>query len=181
MLLGGAVAAAATLVLGLVVLPWLRQWEVRRDAIRTAGQRVERYESLLARERVLRADVARRRGALRARGLVTGSTSAVAASNVQALLQEYARSASATLDRVDVVGDARVGDDGLATVPVQLTAHGDIHGLAGLLDRVERGGTLLLVDELTVGKGTTRPDGVEVLTFTVRLRAVWAAPVESGA
>lgn len=176
---GGAAAAAVLLVLGLGVLPSLRQWEARRDEIHGNRERIRRYESLVKGEAALQAEVARRRAGLAARGLVTGSTPAVAASNVQALLQEYARAAEVTLDRVDVVGEGKVGDDGLAAVPVQLTAHGDIHGLVALLDRIESGGRLLLVDELAVAAGVARPGGVETLSFTLRLRAVWGAPVGS--
>ena len=85
-----------------------------------------------------------------------------------------------TLDRVDVVGEAKVSDDGLAGVPVQLAAHGDIHGLVALLQRIDGGDKLLLVDELTVARGLTRADSVDVLSFTLRLRGTWAAPEGSG-
>lgn len=178
MLAAGATTSALLVVAALLVLPAARHWAERREEVHANRERARRYEQLVASERALGARVAARRRELAALGVAEGVTPAVAASNIQSLLQSYVRASGATLDRVDVVGEAKVDDGGVAGIPVQLTAHGDIHGLVALLRQIEEGGKLLLVDELTISKGTVRDDGVEPLTFSLRLRAVWASPAE---
>lgn len=180
MLAGGAIAAGVVVFLALVLIPFARRWDDRREAIEANRDRVQRYAALLRGEKGLRLEVAARRRSPLAGRLLSGMTPAVAASNLQSLLQEYARSSGITPDRVDVVGEAKVSDEGLAGVPVQLTAHGDIHGLVALLQRIDGGEKLLLVDELTVARGVTRADSVDVLSFTLRLRGAWAAPAGGG-
>lgn len=179
MLAAGAGAAVVIVVVALVAIPAARRWGERRDEVYANRERVRRYERLVASEHTLGTRLAQRRSELAALGVAEGVTPAVAASNVQSLLQNYVRASGATLDRVDVVGEAKVGDDGVAGIPVQLTAHGDIHGLVSLLRQIEEGGELLLVDELTISKGAIREDAVEPLSFTLRLRAVWAPPAEA--
>ena len=179
-LAAGAIASVAIVVFTLGVVPFARQWEERRASIAMAADRAQRFESLMREEPRLRQDVAQRRRLARTGPLFEGVTPPVAASNVQSLLQQYARESGVKLERVDVVGEPRPSDDGLAAIPVQLAAQGDIHGLVALLDRIQRGEKLLLVDDITIGAGATRPDSVQVLIFTLRMRGVWAPPVERG-
>ena len=179
-LAAGAVAAGAILLLGIGVLPALRRWNDHRESIAITGERVRRLEALLAREAELKRALESERRAERGGRLLAGITPAVAASNVQALVQRYAVESGVQLERVDVVGDPQPEEGGLSTIPVQMSGQGDIHGLVALLERVQYGEKLLIVDDLTVGSGATRPDGVRVLTFAVRMRGAWAAPAESG-
>ena len=179
-LAGGALASVAIVVLALGVIPFARRWEERRATIRLAAERVQRFEALVLNEPRLAQEVEQRRRLARMGPLVNGVTSAVAASNVQSLLQQYARESGVKLDRVDVVGEPKPSDDGLAAIPVQLAAQGDVHGLVALLGRVHGGDTLLLIDDITIGAGAMRGDSVQVLTFTLRLRGVWAPPLQGG-
>lgn len=179
-LAGGAIASAAIIVFALGVIPLARRWEERRDAIAVAAERVRRYEALVRDEPGLQREVARRWGSARTDPLFDGVTTAVAASNVQSLLQQYARASGVKLDRVDVVGEPSPAEDGLHAIPIQLAAQGDVHGLVALLERVHGGDKLLLIDDLVAGAGPTREDSVQVLSFTLRLRGVWAPPLRGG-
>lgn len=179
-LAGGAIASAAIVVLALGVLPFVRRWEERRASIDMAAEQVRRYETLVRDEPRLRQEVERGRKRARTGPLFGGVTTAVAASNVQSLLQQYARSSGVKLDRVDVVGEPTPSKDGLAAIPIQLAAQGDLHGLVALLERIHRGDKLLLIDDMVIGAGSTRADSVQVLTFTLRLRGVWAPALQGG-
>lgn len=114
----------------------------------------------------------RDRAAIRAR-LLTGTTPALAASSLQALLQEYADGSRIALERVDLVTEPReLGTGKLRGIPVQLSGRGDIYGLADLLVRLQYGEKLLVIDELRVtGIGTDQaPD---LLNLSVRLHGAY--------
>jgi hypothetical protein len=114
------------------------------------------------------------RVALRER-LLTGATPALAASNLQGLLQGYADGSRVTLDRVDVVAEPGTpGGDSLPAIPVRLSGQGDIYGLSELLTRFQSGPKLLIVDELKVTGGD---QGYQpgLLNFSVRLHGAYAA------
>ena len=179
-LAAGAIASVAIVVLALGILPFARRWEARRASIEVAAERVRRFEALVREEPRLAQQLEVRRRLARTGSLVDGVTPPVAASNVQSLLQQYARESGVKLDRVDVVGEPKPSDDGLATIPIQLAAQGDIHGLVALLGRVYSGDKLLLIDDIAIGAGATRGDSVQLLTFTLRLRGVWAPPLQGG-
>ena len=175
----GALASVAITLIALVLVPAARRWDDRRSTIAAAGERVRRYEALLSDEPGLKQEMEQRRRAARAGRLVPGVTPAVAASNVQSLLQRYARESGVRLDRVDVVGEPETSSDGIAAIPLQLSAQGDIHGLVALLERVQHGDRLLLISDVTIGAGTLRADSVQILSFTIRLSGAWAPPLES--
>jgi hypothetical protein len=167
-----------------VVLPLAGRWEDREALISARQTQLAQLTALVRGDTAARrtlADRERNRAALRAR-LLTGGTPALAASNLQALLQGYADASRVTLDRVDLVAEP---DDsakgGLPAIPVQLAASGDIYGLADLLGRLQYGGKLLSIDELRVGTGEAEDEtGAEgssrLLTMSIRLHAVYGAP-----
>ena len=61
MLAGGAIAAGAIVLVALVLIPFARRWDDRREAIQANRDRVQRYAVLLQSEKALRAEVAARR------------------------------------------------------------------------------------------------------------------------
>src|SRR5688572_12877522 len=88
-------AGAAVSLLGLLMvwgaLPFVERWQDREDAIAARQTQLGRLRSLLENESATRASLEtrqRERGALSPR-LLTGATPALAASNLQALLQGY--------------------------------------------------------------------------------------------
>lgn len=160
-----------------VVLPLARRWEDREAAISLKETQLTQLRTLVANTSGVRTNLATRlsgRGALRQR-LLTGSTPALAASNLQALLQGYADASRVNLDRVDLVAEpGAAGDHGLAAIPVRLSAVGDIYGLIGLLRRLQYGEKLLSIDELSVNAGSATGYRPDLLVFTVRLHGVYS-------
>jgi hypothetical protein len=174
----GAVLSGIALLAVWGVLPFVRRWQDREAAIHAEQTRVLQLRTLVEGESSLRQMLVSRqqaRGALRRR-LFTGSTPALGASSLQALLQAYADTSRVSLDRVDPVADpGTTGDHGLPAIPVRLSGQADLYGLTGLLNRIQRGEKLLVVDELSVNvvsaDAFNRPD---LLVFSVRLHGAYS-------
>jgi type II secretion system (T2SS) protein M len=156
-LIAAAAAVSALAILtAWVVLPLVRRWQDREVAIAARATQLGQLRTVIARESSTRRDLLakkRARVALRQR-LLMGATPALAASDVQGLLQGYADASRISLDRVDVVAepDSAKGEDLLA-IPVRLAGQGDIYGLVELLTHLQYGGKLLVIDELRVTRG----------------------------
>jgi len=160
-----------------VVLPFVSRWQDREAAIEAKQIQLGQLRRLVGSEAATRQSLSARlraRTALRGR-LLTGATPALAASDLQALLQGYADGSRVTLTRVDLVAQPSApGDEGLPAVPVRLTAHSDVYGLAGLLSRLQYGGKLLVIDELAVNVGAVGGEQPDLLTFSVRLHGAYS-------
>jgi hypothetical protein len=173
----GAAVCLLSLLTIWVVLPFARRWQDREEAIVARQGQLGQLRSLVLREAATREGLVVRqkeRVALRER-LLTGATPALAASNLQGLLQGYADGSRVTLDRVDVVAEPGVpSGDSLPAIPVRLSGQGDIYGLSELLTRFQSGPKLLIVDELKVTGGSQeyQPD---LLSFSVRLHGAYGA------
>jgi hypothetical protein len=181
-MLGGGILIGLAMATVYGVLPFARRWAAREDAIAATREQRARLQSLVASEAQLRKVLAQQRHArvIRSRRLLTGATPAVAASSLQALIQRYAEESSVTLDRVDVVGEEAEPDSGLAAIPMELSAQGDIYGFVALLYRLQHGEKLLVVDEV-IANGASFDDGTSLdgdgapLTWSIRLRAPYLA------
>jgi type II secretory pathway component PulM len=171
----GALVSALALLVVLGMLPFLRRWQDRETMIAERQAQLAQMRSLIEGQADARRGLAARqrdRAAIRAR-LLTGTTPALAASSLQALLQEYADGSRIALERVDLVTEPReLGTGKLRGIPVQLSGRGDIYGLADLLVRLQYGEKLLVIDELRVtGIGTDQaPD---LLNLSVRLHGAY--------
>ncbi len=178
MVAGGALVSTLALAALWVVLPFFSHWQDREAAIEAKQSQLNQLLALVEADSATRQSLSvrlRARGALRER-LLTGATPALAASNLQALLQSYADGSRVTLTRVDLVAQpGAAGAEGLPAIPVRLSAHSDIYGLAGLLSRLQYGEKLLVIDELTVNAGAVAGDRPDLLTFSVRLHGAYSA------
>lgn len=159
-----------------LVLPFAARWEEREATISAKALQLGQLRGLVSNDGARQKDLAAReveRDSNQAR-LLTGATPALAASDLQALLQGYADASRVTLDRVDVV--AETGDTGkvVPAIPVRLSGQGDIYGLTELVSRLQHGGKLLIIDELGVTGGNPgyAPD---LLTFSMRLHGAYRA------
>jgi hypothetical protein len=180
----GALLSGLILTSAWVVLPLARRWEDREALISARQAQLTQLTALVRGDTTARRTLAARehdRAALRAR-LLTGGTPALAASNLQALLQGYADASRVTLDRVDLVAEPEdSARSGLPDIPVQLAASGDIYGLADLLGRLQYGGKLLSIDEFRISTGEAEDEAgaggpSRLLTMSIRLHAVYGAP-----
>jgi len=170
------VSAAAVLVV-LVALPFGRRWSDREAAFAATGGQWTRLQALVANEDRLRRAVDEQRLAQRASGtrLVTGTSPALAASNLQVLIQRYADESSIQLDRVDIVSQPRPDSAGLLAIPAQVQGQGDVYGLVDVLYRLERGDKLLVVDEMVVNAGPEGQNGRQYLSWSIRLHGLYSS------
>ncbi|MBA3760868.1 MAG: type II secretion system protein M [Gemmatimonadales bacterium] len=174
----GALVSTLALSALWVVLPLVARWQDREVAIEAKEGQLARLRALVEAESTTRKSLSARLGARPAvrERLLTGATPALAASELQALLQGYADGSRVTLTRVDLVAQpGAAGAEGLPAIPVRLSAHSDIYGLAGLLSRLQYGEKLLVIDEFTVNAGAVAGDRPDLLTFSVRLHGAYSA------
>lgn len=174
--LAGLLVSTLALLTVWVVLPFVRRWQDREATIGAKQTQLAQLQALVEGETATRRSLSTRlrdRTRLRER-LLTGATPALAASNLQALLQGYADGSRVTLTRVDLVAEpGATGEEGLPAIPVRLSAHGDIYGLTGLLTRLQYGEKLLVTDEFMVNAGAVTGDRPDLLTFSVRLHGAY--------
>ncbi|HEX6104602.1 MAG TPA: type II secretion system protein GspM [Gemmatimonadales bacterium] len=174
--LAGAAVVALALAMTLLVLPALDRWSTREAALAASRERHARLQALVASEEGLRRALGERRraqaGAMRL--LLAGATPALAASNLQALLQQYAEESLVQLNRVDVAGQPRADGPGLLSVPVLLQGQGDVHGLVDFLYRVQHGQRLLVIDEIAVNtRSSYLGDEDQSLIWSLRARGLY--------
>lgn len=182
---GGAVVSAAAIGIVLLVLPFARRWSARESAISASSEQWIRLQALTADEALLKRtlDTLRRSQQSVGTRLITGTTPAVAASNLQVLLQRYADESAVQLDRVDAAQEPGTSESGLIRVPMRLQGHGDIYGLVDFLYRLQHGEKLLVLDELSANAGLESTAGTQSLTWSIRLHALYpaTAPQQRGA
>jgi type II secretory pathway component PulM len=173
----GAITVALALVVTLLGLPAVERWTTREAAIATNRERHARLAALVAGERGLRRALGERRttqaGTMRL--LLAGATPALAASNLQALLQQYAEESMVQLNRVDVVGEPKTERPGLLSVPVVLQGQGDIYGLVDFLYRVQHGQRLLVIDEISINTRSSYLREDQSLLWSLRAHGLYPA------
>jgi hypothetical protein len=174
---GGALVSALALLGTWVVRPLAGRWEARENAIAARQGQLAQLTGLIDDEAAIRRQltVRRRERAMLHAQLLGGATPALAASNLQALLQGYADAGRVTLDRVDLVAESGPTEaGGLLPIPVELSASGDIYGLANLLGRLQYGDKLLVIDELRINAGAAGDERSPLLTWSVRLHGAYS-------
>ena len=178
MVLGGAAIGAAALLIVFALLPLADQWTSREASYAASRDRLVRLQSLVESEPRLREALERQRRALQLSvGLMaTGSTPALAASNLQALVQRYAEESVVQLDRIFVAGEAKSDSQGLIAIPVQLQGQGDIYGLVDFLFRLQHGEKLLVIDDFTISAAMPQTDRREFVTWSLTMHGLYAAP-----
>ena len=174
----GAGVAAALLLLTGVALPLARRWIARETVYVTTRDQWARLAGLAAGVEQLSSarDTQRVAQGPEAARLVTGATPALAASDLQGLLQRFAEEHGVQLDRVDVAAQPRTDRGGLLAIPAQLQGQSDIAGLVDFLFRIQVSQVLLVTDELVVTAATDGRDGRQTLIWTVRLHGLYRSP-----
>lgn len=151
----GATVSALALTLSMIVLPWLGRVYEREQSIALRAEQLARLEAVAADRSSLELGAERLAAGREELGrrLLPGATAAVAASNLQQLLNRLAAGTGLEVQRVDAAG-APTEDGPLLRIPARLTARGDMSGLVQLLHRVQSGEPFLVVDGLRVGTGS---------------------------
>lgn len=162
------VAGAAVLAVAWAASAWIapavRRWSDREAAIAATRERVARLQQLIGQEPELVAAAATRdaegEGTLR---VLRGRTPALASSNLQGLLQEYAR-----MSRVSVSRLATTEADSTRYVEASVSAVTDVYGLADLLARLQGGSLLLEIAGLSVAPNPVLRGNLLQVALTVR-------------
>lgn len=174
---GVAIGAAALLVV-FALLPIADRWAEREARYAASRDQLVRLKTLVASEAELRRALAEQQRVLGVSVglLATGSTPALAASNLQALVQRYAEESVVQLDRIFVAGEAKPDSQGLMAIPVQLQGQGDIYGLVDFLFRLQHGEKLLVIDDMSVTGGLPHSDRREFITWSITMHGLYATP-----
>jgi len=173
---------AATLVILYAVIPFVDHWSARETAIDAKSEQLARLEGMVAREGDFSNTVAalkaeRRRASNR---LLHGRTTALAASRLQSILTRYAEQSRLLLGSIDLAGETET-DGSLTSIPVRLSASGDIYGLVDFLAYIRDGDKLIVIDEMGVRTNPTRAGGQQLLTLTLRLHGLYSSSDEEPA
>jgi type II secretory pathway component PulM len=176
-LLGGAAIAAAALLVVFAFLPLRDRWSSQDSTYAASRDRYVRLQTLVASESRLRQALEAQQQALRASVglLATGSTPALAASNLQALVQRYAEESVVQLDRIFVAGEAKADSLGLVSIPVQLQGQGDMYGLVDFLFRLQHGEKLLVIDDLTITAALPQTGRQDFIVWSMTMHGLYAS------
>lgn len=159
MVIGGAIVSAVALVVMGLIVPIADHWTSRES--RYAANRAQwvRLSALAASSDRLQRALDQQKAALAVEEnrLVEGTTPALAASTLQGMLQQYAVESAVQLQRVDAAGEPKAANPGLLEIPVQLSGTASVVGLVDFLSKLERGNTLLIVDEVAINAGFDIP------------------------
>lgn len=179
--LAGAVISAAALLLVFGVLPLEDRWSSRQTMHAANRERWTRLQALVASQAELRRALAEQQRSLQMSVglLATGPTPALAASNLQALVQRYAEESVVQLDRIFVAGEAKADSQGLIAIPVQLQGQGDVYGLVDFLFRLQHGEKLLVIDDMTLNAGLQQTDRRDFVTWSLTLHGLYASSEEA--
>lgn len=175
--LGGAAVAATVLLVMFALLPMRDRWTSKESTYAASRDRYVRLQTLVASESRLRRALEAQQQAVQASVglLATGSTPALAASNLQALVQRYAEESVVQLDRIFVAGEAKGDSLGLVSIPVQLQGQGDIYGLVDFLFRLQHGEKLLVIDDLTISAGLPQAGRLEFVVWSMTMHGLYAS------
>lgn len=167
---GLAVALSAVVVMKGVV-PFVQHWRAREAQLASALERTAQLRALSAQTPMLaqNATIAERELSSSPRRVLHARTLSLAASGLQALLQEASDGAGLAVNRVEALADTSSD-----AVSATLSVTGDIHGLAALLATLEHGPRVLTVERMSVTQNTALRGAPDVLqlSFTVRAPVV---------
>ena len=167
----GAAVGIAALVVAFVLLPTAGRWRDREMAIGALRRQAAQLRSLGMREQQLVAETRARETGVEALPvrLLRGRSVALVASNLQALLQDYASASRVSVSKLDVVSASDSASNAIAEIPATISAVSDIYGLADFLARLEHGRRLLTISELVVTANSALRG--ELLQISVAVRA----------
>ena len=147
----GATVVAVAAVIVLVLVPLGRRWSEREALIAVTRNQLARVGAIVGREAELAEATRILNSRLDASGtrLVRASSIPLAASAVQSMVRDYARSSAVTVTRVDAAGEALASGSGVA-LPATIAVQGDIYGIADFLRRLQHGPWMLEIADFTI-------------------------------
>lgn len=178
--MGGIIIVALALLFAYGVVPFVQRWQVRETQLAAVDERVRFLEGLWHRTANLEQVADRLESVVATEPLrvIHARSDALAASQVQAFLQDAADASHVVVTRLDVTPQSaadsvvNVGMPVLApSIPASLSGYGDIRGVTELLTLVSSGPRVLVVDQLTLIRNAALLGAPDVVQFTLTLRA----------
>lgn len=169
----GAAIVATAAIARFVGFPLAARWTAREQLISSSAETLARMRDLVEQETELRAGLRSREALAGGRRLVTGRTTALAGSALQVALQSYADRSRVTINRLDLAGspDTAVSAS-LASLPVTISAVGDVYGLSEFLSLVEDGSPVIELRQITVASNSSLRGGLLQMSFQLNAPAV---------
>ena len=168
---GGAIATLA-LVARFAILPFAARWNAREDMIASTAETLGRMKALVGKETSLRSSLKTRESSMTGRRLVSGRTTALAGSVLQAAIQGYADRSKVTINRLDLAGPPDSSATNLPGIPVTVSAVGDVYGLSEFLSHLQYDSPVIQVSQLTVVSNSSLRGGLLQMTFQLHAPAV---------
>jgi hypothetical protein len=167
----GLIISSVGLLIAYGILPFAWHWQAREQRIAANTEKLARLRGLVQHESDLQNIVRERSSALAGRDqrMLTARTPALAASHLQAVLQEFANRSRVTVSQLDVTGVPDSASASLPMIPANISAIGDIYGVTDMLSLIQHGAMLFQIRELRV-----RPNPAlkgNLLQMTLSLRA----------
>ncbi|MBC8087986.1 MAG: hypothetical protein H7Z40_12030 [Phycisphaerae bacterium] len=165
----GIVVAALLLIVVIAAgRPIVAHWRGVDAPLQTARLQVAELQALIQNQSFVDSASLRNEQqlALQPQRVLRARSRSLAASALQSLVLELAESSNVTITRLDVAQPDSSGD-----LPIDLTANGDIYGLADLLQRMRTARFVLQVRKLQVQNNSALRGAPDVLQISLSLQA----------
>lgn len=189
--IGGASVVVVGLLLAYVLVPFARTWSARERDLRGLLAEADSLAGLVASAAQLESAASAKERVLAASQyrVLHARSATLAASSLQALLQDASDAAHLVVTRLDVAqtiaqngASVETADAATAaaavqsggpsvTLPATLSAYCDIVGLASLLDHLARAPRVVYVERMTVQQNSSLRGAPDMLQVTLTLRA----------
>lgn len=169
--IGSAIVVVALLA-RFAVIPFASRWNEREATIASTADRIERLRALINDEGRLRSVLRSSENANGPRRLVSGRTAALAGSALQAAIQSAADRSRVSVNRLDLAGTPDSAASALPSIPVTISAVGDVYGLSEFLSQLESGTPVVQLRQLTVVSNSSLRGGLLQMSLQLSAPAV---------
>lgn len=170
-MIGTAIVVVALLT-RFALIPFVGRWNAREEAIASTADRIERLRALINDDARLRSMLRSSESTNGTRRLVSGRTTALAGSALQAAIQSAADRSRVAVNRLDLAGPPDSAASALPSIPVTISAVGDIYGLSDFLTVLRNGTPVVQVRQLTVVSNSSLRGGLLQMSLQLRAPAV---------
>ena len=169
----GLVIATVALLARFAIMPFAARWNAREDMIASSADRIERMRSLIADDARLRLALSASENGGISQRLVSGRTTSLAGSALQAVIQSDADRSRVTINRLDLAGTPdSIAGSALPSIPVTISAVGDVYGLSEFLSALQYGSPVVRVKQLTVVSNSSLRGGLLQMSLQLSAPAV---------
>ena len=165
----GLVAGALLLIVAVLIgRPVWTHWRGVAIPLQTSRLHVAGLQTLIRNQSAIDSAVQRRERELaqQPQRVLRARSRSLAASALQSMVLELAESSNVTITRLDVAASDSAGD-----LPFDLSANGDVYGLAELLQRIRTARFVVIVRKLQVQNNSALRGAPDVLQLALSLEA----------